>query len=260
VAFRHRSALANMIPLMGTSYEQFLACLRNSTARGLIGIEISDEQADDLAADPMAARAYYEIWSSSLGGAPSAPTRTMPEAGSAVPIERVLINVSTVGRGGEPAKVRVSTSRLLISTTGGVSAWKALLGVATLGLSTTVTGINAGVGGDLDIPVRAVSAALITKTGMAYSTVKVVVGGDAIEVGLATVASRAVVEAINAAVSGGDRAVAAADAWAIYEQGRAKLWPSEGQLRKQLRKGHIAQKRFEHDAAVARTLQALTTI
>ncbi len=249
-----------MMRRMGTSYEQFLACLRNSTARSLLGIEISDGQAEVLAADALAARAFYEVWSTSQGGSTLASTRTVRQAGSAVSVERVLLDVSTVGRGGEPAKVRVSTSRLFISTTGGVSAWKAFLGVATLGLSTTVTGINAGVGGDLDIPVHAVSAALITKTGMAYSTVKLVVGGDAIELGLATVASRAIVEAINAAVSGGDRALAAADAWAIYEQGRAKQWPSEGALRKQLRKGQIAQQRFEHDAAVARTLQALATI
>lgn len=97
---------------MGTSYEQFLACLRNSTARSLIGIEISDEQAEVLAADATAARAYYEVWSTNQGGSTLPSTRTVRQPGPAIPVERVLLNVSTIGRGGEPAKVRVSTSRV----------------------------------------------------------------------------------------------------------------------------------------------------
>ncbi len=245
---------------MGTSYEQFLACLRNSTARRLLGIELTDEEAAVLADDRDAAHAYYEVWSTSRNSRPELPTRVDSRSPAAAPPERTLLNIATVGRGGEPAKVHVSTSRLFISTTGGVSVWKAFLGAATLGVSTAITGINAGVGGDLDIPIRAVSAALITKTGMAYSTIKIVVGGDAVEFGLATTASRSVVEAINAAVSGGDRASVAADAWDIHRQGRAKQWPSEGQLRKQLRKGLIAQARFEHDAAVAHALQSLAML
>ena len=213
-----------------------------------------------LADDRDASHAYYEVWLTTQKSSPAPPTMTDPQLPAATPPERTLLNISTIGRGGEPAKVHVSTSRLFISTTGGVSVWKAFLGAATLGVSTAVTGINAGVGGDLDIPIRAVSAALITKTGMAYSTVKILVGGDAVEFGLATTATRSVAEAINAAVSGGERALAAAAAWDIYKQGRAKLCPSEGQLRKQLRKGLIAQGQFEHDAAIARALQPLAML
>ncbi|MBD7958636.1 hypothetical protein H9651_13400 [Microbacterium sp. Sa4CUA7] len=245
---------------MGTSYEQFLACLRNSAARRLLGIEMTDEEAVILGADGKAAVAYYEIWSAGRAGNAVASTTAIPQAHPAPLAERTLLDISTIGRGGEPATVRVTTSRLFISTTGGVSVWKAFLGAATLGLSTAVTGINAGVGGDLDIPIGAVSAALITRTGIAYSTVKLVIGGDALEFGLATIACSAVIGAINAAVSGGYRATAAAEAWEIYRLGRAKQWPSEGQLRRQLRKGQIPQKRFEHDVAVAHALQSLAMI
>lgn len=245
---------------MGTSYEQFLACLRNSTARRLLGIELTDEEAAVLADDGDAAHAYYEVWSTTRNSPPAVSAKTHSQVSVATSPERILLDITTIGRGGEPAKVHVSTSRLFISTTGGVSAWKAFLGAATLGVSTAITGINAGVGGDLDIPIRAVSAALVSKTGMAYSTVKIIVGGDAVEFGLATTASRSVAGAINAAVSGGERALAAADAWDIYKQGRGKQWPSEGQLRKQLRNGQITQARFEHDAAVARALQPLALL
>src|SRR3546814_10712205 len=133
---------------------------------------MTDEEAAVRAADGDAAHAYYEVWSASRVDTSAASTRTIPQTAPSAPIERALLDISTVGRGGEPAKVRVTTSRLFISTTGGVSAWKAFLGVATLGLSTAVTGINAGVGGDLDIPIGVISAALIAKTGMAYSTVR----------------------------------------------------------------------------------------
>src|SRR3546814_16303041 len=116
---------------MGTSYEQFLACLRNSTARRLLGFEMTDEEAAVLAADGDAAHAYYEVWAASRVDTSAASTRTIPQTAPSAPIERALLDISTVGRGGEPAKVRVTTSRLFISTTGGVSAWKAFLGVAT---------------------------------------------------------------------------------------------------------------------------------
>jgi len=218
---------------------------------------MTDEEAAALGADAEAAHAYYEAWAAGRASS-SGPPRTTPQA--AAPAELTLLDIVTVGRGGEPAKVRVTTSRLCISTTGGTSAWKAFLGAATLGLSTAVTGINAGVGGDLDIPIGAVGAALITKTGMAYSTVKLVVAGDAIEFGLATIACNAVIGAINAAVSGGDRASIAAEAWQMHQSGRAKQWPSEGQLRKYLRTRQISQQRFERDIAISRTLRSLVPI
>src|SRR3546814_3952969 len=89
---------------MGTSYEQFLACLRNSTARRLLGFEMTDEEAAVLAADGDAAHAYYEVWSASRVDTSAASTRTIPQTAPSAPIERALLDISTVGRGGEPAK------------------------------------------------------------------------------------------------------------------------------------------------------------
>jgi len=245
---------------MGITYEQFLACLPNSASRKLIGVDMTDEEAFQLAGDERAATNYFEVWSATRAVSTSGESGVVAQAPPPAPVERVLLDISTVGRGGEPAKVRVSTERLFISTTGGVSAWKAFLGAATLGLSTAVTGINAGTGGDLDIPVSAVSAAVITKTGLAYSTIKLLIGGDSVEFGLASIACKAVVDTINAAVSGGQRAASAADAWVVYQEGRSKQWPNERLLRKALKKGQITQQQFERDLNIANALLSLAML
>jgi len=65
---------------MGTSYEQFLACLRNSAARRLLGLDMTDEEAAALGADPEAARAYYEAWTAGRAISSGPPPRTTPQA------------------------------------------------------------------------------------------------------------------------------------------------------------------------------------
>lgn len=76
---------------MGTSFEQFKAVLRNDYARHAIGLDISANEAERVASDPVLARAYYDNWlrlgskaapkppaSSGMDGHTALPRHSMP--------------------------------------------------------------------------------------------------------------------------------------------------------------------------------------
>lgn len=250
---------------MGTTYEQFIACLRNPTARRLIGLTATDEEAATLLADPDASRAYFEIWSSSRETAPPSPAPApvpapVPPAAAPPEPERTLLDVWTFGKGSSRVHVLLTTAKLEISGGAGTSIWKSFLGAATLGASLALTGITVKAGGELVIPIRLVDAAFVAAGGAVYSTLKVVVKGEAAEFSIMTLAVGTIAAAINAAVAGGADADFHARVWATHSAGQGRTWPSDRDLRRMLRAGKLTQPQFEREAAIGKHLRALASI
>lgn len=151
---------------------------------------------------------------------PSSPAP--PPAHRVVDHERMLLDITAVGKGGGTARIKVTTTHLRIEATAGLSTWKATLGVASLGVSYLATGIASGRGGQLELPVSVVSAAYVKNERMPWADLIIVVAGDSASFHMAWASAVLVSSVINAAIAGGAEAAMCADAWAASRRPRSE--------------------------------------
>lgn len=170
---------------------------------------------------------------------PAAPDSIRPAA-------RTLLQMNAVRKGGGVAHVLVTTESLQIDATGGLSTWKALLGMGTLGISYAATGIASVHGGNVEVPLRVVSAAYVSNSRFPWADLMLIVAGETIPTHMAWASALVAADAIKAALAGGPQADLFADAWEASRQPRPEPWKSlNRRLQADLRSGVLSQHEFE---------------
>lgn len=139
---------------MGTSFEQFKAVLRSDYARHAIGLDISANEAERVASDPVLARAYYDNWlrlgskaapkppaSSGMDGHTALPRHSMPAPvayAGAQPLRDFETSVpASSASDTDEHKLGLSITGLVLSVVGYflTSTWFSILGLIGLVLS-----------------------------------------------------------------------------------------------------------------------------
>lgn len=154
--------------------------------------------------------------------------------------DRLLLDITAVGKGGASARVRVTTAMLHIDAVAGLSAWKTALGAASLGVSYVATGIASGRGGQLELPIHVVNAAYVRDERFPWAQLVLAIAGESAPFHMAWASATVAAAAINAAIAGGTEATLHADAWANSRQPRlGKPRAREKRLDEALRVGTI---------------------
>lgn len=165
------------------------------------------------------------------------------------PAARTLLDINAVRKGGGVAHVRVTTESLQIDATGGMSTWKTLLGMGTLGISYAATGIASVHGGNVEVPLRVVSAAYVANSRLPWADLMLIVAGETIPTHMAWASALLAADAIKAALTGGPHAALFADAWQASRRPRPEPRKSRNrQLQADLRSGLLSQQDFERIA------------
>lgn len=182
-----------------------------------------------------------------------APSTLPPPAQHAERVsDRVLLEINAVGKGAANAYIRVTTSTLTVSASGGVSTWKSLLGVASLGITTVATGLSSVKGGALEIPMKVVDTAFVANQRLPWAELKIIVAGEAAPFHMNVAAAQLAARAINAAVAGEPTAAFYADAWSASRTPRAeKPRQRHKRLTQALHTGQITQDAYDQAMGAA---------
>lgn len=205
--------------------------------------------------------ARYAVWNSAAGSWDSAdvppppPLPTSPPLGTAQGTnanwERTLVEMSAIGKGMGSSRIVVTTRKLEINSSAGVSVWRTLLATATVGASAMATGITRRGDGTLEVPVSIVDAAAVGNEKGPWADLRIIVSGESASFNMSYAGATVAARAINAAVAGGEEAELYHAAWVASRVKRSeKPRHARSRLREELRTGKIAQTEYDRGLKV----------